>query len=90
MHILRALGGALFRPSMQQTWPRNRKLTQSYWCFRGFRSLHVDVRKIFLQVHTRPAVTQVFIEKLFNKNIEIGFQSAVFRLSASVSVVIAK
>jgi len=37
-----------------------------------------------LQVHTRPVVTQVLIEKMFNKNIEIGFQSAVFHLFASV------
>ena len=42
--------------------------------------LPADVWKILLQVHTRPVVTQVYIEKMFNQNIEIGFQSAVFHL----------
>ena len=31
-------------------------------------------------LHTRLVVTQVYIEKMFNTNIEIGFQSAVFHL----------
>jgi len=39
-----------------------------------------DVWEILLQVLTRPVVTQVYIGKMFNKNIEIGFQSAVFHL----------
>ena len=53
-----------------------------------------DVWKILLQVHTRLEVTQVYIEKNFNKNIEIGFQSAsecnFSPRSASVSAIIAK
>ena len=35
---------------------------------------------MLLQVHTRLVVTQINIEKMFNKIIEIGFQSAVFHL----------
>ena len=45
---------------------------------------------MLLQVHTKPVVTQVWIEKIFNKNIEIGFQSVVFHLSASISATIAQ
>jgi len=52
--------------------------------------LRADVWKILLQVHTTLVVTQVYIEKMFNKNIDIGFQSAVFYLPASVSAIIAK
>ena len=64
-----------------QNWPRDRKLTQSCWCLRWFLDLGADVWKILLhEVHTRLVVTQVYIEKMFNKNIEIGFQSAVFHL----------
>jgi len=33
-----------------------------------------------LLVYIRLVATQVNIEKMFNKNIEIGFQSAVFHL----------
>jgi len=36
--------------------------------------------KFLLQAHTRLVVTQVYIEKMFNKSIEIGFQNAVFHL----------
>jgi len=32
-------------------------------------------------MHARLVVTQVYMEKMFNKNIEIGFQSAVYHLS---------
>jgi len=74
MRILRALDDALFRPSTQQSWPQDRKVTQSCWCLHWFLGLLTDVWKIFLQVRTRPVVTQVYIEKMFNKNIEIGFQ----------------
>jgi len=28
--------------------------------------------------HTRPVVTQVYIKKMFNKNIEIGFHGQLF------------
>jgi len=71
MHILRALGDALFRPSMHQNWPRDRKLTQTCWCLGWFLGLQDDVCKILLQVHTQLVVTQVYIAKMFNKNIEI-------------------
>ena len=36
--------------------------------------------KNLLQVHTKPVVTQVWKEKLCNKNIDIGFQSTGFHL----------
>jgi len=58
----------------------DRKLTQSCWRLRWFLGLRDVLWKILLQVHTRLAVTQVYVEKMFNKNIEIGFQSAVFHL----------
>jgi len=48
--------------------------------FALFFRLRADVWKILLQVHTRLVVTQVYIEKMFNKNTEMGFQSAVFHL----------
>ena len=80
MRILRALDDVFFRSSTHQNWPRDRKLTQSCWCLRWFLGLSADVWKILLQAHTGLVVTQVSIEKMFNKNIEIGFQSAVFHL----------
>ena len=49
------------------------KITQSCWCLHWFLGFGADVLKILLQVHTRPVVTQVCIEKMFNKNIETGF-----------------
>ena len=55
-----------------------------------FLGLGADVWKILLQAHTRPVVTHVYIEKMFNKNIEIVFQSVVFHQSASVRAIIAK
>jgi len=70
MRIVRAPGDALFSLLTHQNWPRDRK----------FLGLRADVWEILLQVHTRLVVTQVYIEKMFNKNIEIGFQSAVFHL----------
>ena len=70
----------LFRPSTHQNWPRDKNLTQGCWCLRGFLGLRADGWKIFVQVRTRFVVTQVYIEKMFNKNIEIGFQSAAFHL----------
>jgi len=46
---------------------------------------------VCMYVYTRLVVTQVWIEKLCNKNIEIGFQNAVFHLlSTSVSAIIAQ
>ena len=42
--------------------------------------------KILLQVHTRLVVTQVYIGKMSDKNIEIGFQSAIFHLCQRASV----
>jgi len=77
MRILRALGDAFFRPLTQQNWARDRKITQSCWCLHRFLGLRADVWKM---VYTRHVVTQVYIEKMFNKNIEIRFQSAVFHL----------
>jgi len=72
----------LFRPSMQQNWPRDRKL---------ILGLHAAVWKILPQMRTRPVITQVYIEKMFNKNIEIGFRSAVsLLLSASIIAITAK
>jgi len=71
---------ALFRPLTQQKWPRDRKLTQSCGCLHWFLGSSADVWKILLQVHTRPVVTQVYIEKMFNKHIKIGFQRSVFHL----------
>ena len=82
----RAFGDALGRPSTQQNWPPDRKLTKSCWCLHGFLGFYANVWKIILQVHTRPAVTQVEIEKMSNKNKEIGFQSAVFHLCQRASV----
>jgi len=76
MCILRALVAVLFRPSTHQNWPRDRKSTQRCWCPRWYLGLRADVGKI----HTRLVVKQVYIEKMSNKNIEIGFQSAVFLL----------
>ena len=35
-------------------------------------------------MHTRPLVIQDYIEKMFNKNIEIGFQSADFRCVSAI------
>ena len=77
MHTLEALSDALFRPSTQRNWPWDRKLTLSCWCLRWFLGLRADVWKILLQVYTRPVVTQVWIEKMFNKNIKIGFRMQV-------------
>jgi len=74
------IGDALFRPSTHQYWPRDRKLTQSCRCLHWFLGLRANVGKILLQVHTRPVVTEAYIEKMSNKNIEIGFQSVVFHL----------
>jgi len=80
MRTFGAIDDALFTPSTQQNWPRDRKLTHSCWCLHWFLSLRADVWKNLLQVHARPVVTQIWIEKMFNKNTEIGFQSAVFHL----------
>ena len=77
---LGALGNVLFRPSTHKNWPRERKFTQSCWCSRWFLGLRANVWKILLHVHTRLVVTHVYIENMFNKNIEIGFQSAVFHI----------
>jgi len=63
-----------------------KKLTQSYWCLHWFLGLCADVWEILLQVYNRPVVTQVYIEKTLNKNIEIGFQSAIFLLCQGVLV----
>jgi len=76
MRIPRALGDALFRPSMQWNWPRDWKLTQTCGSLHWFLSLCADVYKNPLQVRTRP----VWIDKIFNKNIKIVFQIAVFHL----------
>ena len=80
MRILRVLGDALFKPSTQENWPRDGKLTQSWWCLHWFLSLRADVWKNLLQVHIGLVVRQVWIEKMFNKNIEIAFRNAVFCL----------
>ena len=66
--------------SAQQNWPRDRKLTQSCGCLHWFPGLRADVWKTLFQVYTRPVVTQVWMGKMFNKNVGIGFQSAVFHL----------
>jgi len=58
----------------------DRKLTQSCWCLHWFFGLRAVVSKILLQVHIRTVVTQVWIEKMHNKNIEVVFQSAVWHL----------
>jgi len=84
MRIPRALGDALFRPSTQWNWPRD-----NCWCLHWFLGLRTDVWKILLQVHTRPVVTQVWIEKMFqqkyrNRVSECSFSS----LSANVSAII--
>ena len=71
MRILRALGDVLFRPSTHQNWSRDRKLTDLLVFALISRLTHW---------HARLAVTQVCIEKIFCKNIEIGFQSAIFHL----------
>ena len=63
-----------------QNWPRDRKLTQSCWCLHWFLGLRADVWQMRLHVSSRLVVTQVWIEKPCNKNIEIGFQNAVFHL----------
>ena len=84
MRILRALCDALFIPPTQQNWVRDRKI------FALISGLRADAWKILLQVHTRSVAMQFYTEKMFNKNIEIGFQSAVFHLSASVRAIIAK
>jgi len=78
MRILRALSEALFRPSTQQYWPRDRKLTQSCWCLHWFLGLHADVWENLLHMHTRPVVAQVWIKKMLNKNREIGFRAQFF------------
>ena len=70
MRILRALCDALFRPSTQQNWPWDMKLTQSCRCLQWF--FGADVWKILLQMYTGPVGTQVWIEKMFNKN--MGFR----------------
>jgi len=80
MRILRALADVLFRLSTHQNWPRDRKLPQSCWCLHWFLGLRPDVWQMRLQVYTRLVITQVWIEKPCNKNVEIGFQSAVFHL----------
>jgi len=92
MLILRALGDALFRPPMLHNWPRDRKLTQSSWRSHWFLGLRADVWKILLQVQTRPVVTQDHTEKMFNKNIEIGFHAecSFSPLSASISAIVAQ
>jgi len=86
MRIFKALGDALFRLPMRQNWPRDRKLTQGCWCLHWFLGLRADVWRILLQVYTRPVVIQVRLEKMLNKNIDIGFQSAVFHLCQGVLV----
>jgi len=58
----------------------DRKLTQSCWCLHWFLSLRANVWQMHLHMYIRLVVTQVWIEKPFNKNIEIGFQNAVFHL----------
>ena len=63
-----------------QNWPRDVKWTQSCWCLHWFLGFHSDVWKNLLQVHTRLVVTQVWIDKMCSKGIEIGFQNAVFHL----------
>ena len=69
----------------------DRKLTRSCWCFHWFFGLRVDFWQILLQVHTRHVATQFYKETMSNKNVKIGFQSAVFHLlSASVSAIFAK
>jgi len=88
MRILRAHDDALVRPSAHQNWPRDRKLTQNCWSLHWFLGLRADVWQMRLHVYTRLVVTQVWIEKPCNKNIEIGFQNAVFHLSTSVSAMI--
>ena len=85
-YIIRACGDALLRPLTWQNWSRNRKWTQSCWCLHWFSGSRADVWKMLLQVYTWPVVTQVWIEKMFNKNIEIGFQSAVLHLCQRVLV----
>jgi len=47
-----------------------------------------DVWRILLQVHTRLVVTFFWIEKLFDKNVEMGFQGAVFHLCQQVLVLL--
>ena len=91
MRILRALSDALFRPSTQQNWPRDGKLTQSYWCLLGFPGLRADVWKILLQVQTRPVVTI----SLYGQNVQQKYRNMISEcsfspLSASISVIIAK
>jgi len=91
MHILRVLVDTLFRLSMQQNWPKDRKLPQSCWCSRWFLGLGADVWKIRLQVHTRLIVTQVRIEKMFQQKYRNRVsECSLSPLSASVSAIIAQ
>ena len=48
-----------------------------------------DSEKILL-LRLQSNVCEQNSQKMFNKNIEIGFQSAVFHLSSSVSAIIVK
>ena len=62
-----------FRPSMPQNWPRDRKLTELL--------VFALISRLTRCCLENPlAVEQVYIEKMFNRNIEIGFQSAIFHL----------
>jgi len=84
--VCRFLNDVPFRSSMHQNWPQDRKLTQSCWCLHWFLGLRADVWQMCLHVYTRLVVTQVWIEKPCNKNIEIGFQNADFHLCQRASV----
>ena len=63
---------------------------QSCWCLHWSLGLGADVWKMLLQVRTGPVVTQVWREKMFNKNIEIVSECSFSPLSASVSAIIAQ
>ena len=86
LNVLKALGDAFFRLLMQQNWPQDRKLTETCWRLHWFLGLHADVWENLFQVHIRLVVMQVWIKKMYNKNIEIRFQSAACHLCQRVLV----
>ena len=74
-YLKSSINDITFRSSTHQNWPRDWRLTQSCWCLHWFLGFRAEAWQMHLHVYTRLVVTQVWMEKRCNKNIEIGFQS---------------
>jgi len=77
-----------FRPSTHQTWPGDRKLTQSFGCLRWFLGLHTDVENPLADANRTCSYTSLYRENVQQKYRNRISECSLSPLSARVSAII--